>query len=359
MFTSIDTRENKHKEAANEAHEIARPFLRTDFGKLAAETRESIFLNLLATPPPHAGREVSVPYHLRASHLAVLHTCRQMYLEAFPIFYDRESYYAANAQELIHILKFGQSDSPGLKNFRAETITTLCVKDLIRRGLGYRLFEHRNSFQIGGHQTSRGEIDIQYLDDQTISAVRNLNTWTSLNKICLCMRVGEEIGFIQLLFEIPGLEQGMLDIYDDYKWAVRPQPQHRPDQKDGLARSQWLCSYVDTMGNRTYVELDRFVYSRKELEYRSRASKRLRGDERYVEVDIIRHNKESQEIDNVSMHKTLLNWVLSTGRISLSLIAGLIALVITFYLYLLMGADSQHTFLGRVSEMIKLAMNHL
>lgn len=299
----------------------------------------------------HAGREVSVAYHLRVSHLAVFHICRQVYLDAFPIFYGRESYYAANAQELIHILNFGQSNSVSSKIFRADKITTLCVKDIVPQYLHYKQSKHRSPWQIGGRQTSREAIDIQYLDDQLLSAVRNLNTWTLLNKICLCMRVGKELAFIQLLFEIPGLEQGMLDIHDDNKWTVRPQPD------DHFV--QWLYSYVDAMRTRSYVSLNNSLDPRKELYYASRPSKGLTGDERYVEVDIIQHNRDDQEMDNVSTYKALLNSVLSKMRPSLSMIVGLVALVIAFYLGLLMGDDYRHMLICKVYEMGEWARHYL
>ncbi|CAD6579947.1 MAG: hypothetical protein ASARMPRED_009304 [Alectoria sarmentosa] len=237
----------KHQETADHTREIAsqgQPFLRTHFGKLPPEIREEIFINLLATPPPHAGREISVPYHLKASHLEILHTCRHIYLEAFAVFYNRQSYYAANAQELIYFLKFGHPNLPGPNSIRSDKITTLSVKNLI---IHERIFtsEHLDQAFLGDTQARMlrlrpcmEELTDLRLDRQIRSAMHNLKSWTSLKKICLCMRVCEELEYIRFLFQIPGLERGVLDFLDDHK--------------------------------------------------ESRASGLKEGDERYVEVEIVR-----------------------------------------------------------------------
>ena len=76
----------KHKKPVNGAPAIASQkltFLCSPPKTLGPEIREEISNNL---EPPHAGREVFVPYYFRGSHLYVLQKCCPIYLEAFPIF---------------------------------------------------------------------------------------------------------------------------------------------------------------------------------------------------------------------------------------------------------------------------------
>lgn len=79
--------------------EGGQPFHTTHLGKVPPEIREKIFINLLALPPPYAGRNISIQdtstshaskaggtqvssstpcYHLKKSWLKALQTCRQI-----------------------------------------------------------------------------------------------------------------------------------------------------------------------------------------------------------------------------------------------------------------------------------------
>ncbi|CAF9931685.1 MAG: hypothetical protein ALECFALPRED_005077 [Alectoria fallacina] len=295
---STDRRINmgKHQETADHTREIAsqgQPFLQTHFGKLPREMREEIFINLLETPPPHAGREVSVPYHLKATHLDILHTCRQVYLEAFAVFYNRNSYYAANAQELIYFLKFGHPNLPGPKSFRGDKITTLCVKNLIIHKHIYTpeqldlIFLGVKQVHMLRHRAHMEASTDLHLDRQVRSVMHNLKSWTSLKKICLCMRVGEELEYIRFLFQIPGSKRGMLDFLDDQRWALHPQPQDPRDRTNQFACFQMPSRYIDRRGNNLNVYTD-WIWKREMLDKESRASGLKEGDERYVEVEIVR-----------------------------------------------------------------------
>lgn len=115
------------------------PFHTTHVGKIPPEIREKIFINLLALPPPFAGRNIARQdtgtshelavngdnnfsntscYHLKNSWLKILQTCRQIYLEAFPVFYGRKSYYAASAEELVSLFRLGHpGEHPALCHF--------------------------------------------------------------------------------------------------------------------------------------------------------------------------------------------------------------------------------------------------
>lgn len=144
---AIAARTFQQSEAENiSAINESKPFLETSLGRLAPEIRGMIFINLLAIPPPYGGRDfrakpspkasrspvsLTTFVDLKASCLAVLRTCRQVYLEAFPMFYASKSYYLANAQDLATFLKIGRYFYEGPRLLWVDTITSLCLKDLI------------------------------------------------------------------------------------------------------------------------------------------------------------------------------------------------------------------------------------
>lgn len=200
------------------------PFHTTHLGKIPPEIREKIIINLLALPPPFAGRNIAKQdtgtshelaanahdnpsntpcYYLKNSWLKTLQTCRQVYLEAFPVFYGRKSYYVASADKLISLFEFGHPGAPGPLAFCGDGITSLCVKGVVRytTGTGWGALE--------------GSITMIGLDDKVISATSKLQGWENLRKISLCMRVGEEDSYLTFLSHLPGLEHGVIDFLDD------------------------------------------------------------------------------------------------------------------------------------------------
>lgn len=268
------------------------PFLTTSLGKLPPEIREKVFFNLLESPPPHAGREVSVPYHLQASHLAILSTCRQLYLEAFPVFYARTSYYAAGSKELIHLLGLGCPHRPGPEGFRRDKIETLCVKDLaIYECLSENLDGRIHPFpQYYYDLANRLWNDEKYweLDSNFRSVVQNMKHWTSLTKVCLCMRAGEELTYISFLTEIPGLERGVIEFLDDHKWILYLQPRDSQGWNNHLACIRHRSFHIDQHTNYEVVLEAQLEDEGSMLDTISRASELKDGDERYVEVELVR-----------------------------------------------------------------------
>ena len=196
----------------------SRPFPEAHLGRIAPELRILIYHELVASPPPHAGQELTTqgsqlkkqgPHrpatptttfvHLQASCLAVLATCRRIYVEARPVFYARTSYYAANAKELeqlISLTTFSVVHSP----LRTNMITSLCVKDVVL---------DRKHFTLS--------FDLWY------AVSIQLSHWESLRKIYLCMRAGEELGFIDFLFCLPRMCYGVVEFLDDSRWIIRLQ----------------------------------------------------------------------------------------------------------------------------------------
>lgn len=326
------------KIAAGEALDVVepeQPFHQTRLGKLAPELREQIFLNLLAIPPPYAGRQVSVPYHLKASHFAILRTCRQIYLEAFPIFYGRKSYYAANAQELVHLLQFGQSGQSSPEGFRSDKITTLCVRDLVSRSEALSIDElfreinrDKNALPpITFGTTTAGGVKCRRLDKNVFLTLFRFETWKSLQKICLCMRAGDEIFYIDVLLHMPAFERATLDFINDHTWTITTQPRDPPKLKNSVSYFEPLWAYFKGTDN-----LQGIYSERLELITKSRMSGLKTGNERYVEVDIVRHVPADPAMDSVLENEKSKSSALLYQKSYIGLGVGLAALVLAWYL---------------------------
>ena len=252
------------------------PFHTTHFGKVPPEIREKIFINLLALPPPYAGRNIAIQvsntpcYHLKDSCLKALQTCRQFYTEAFPVFYGRKSYYAASAQELVLLLKFGHVGAPGPLAFRRDRITSLCVENLVHTILTFSSTEDL-----------RDDSCSVCLDSTVRSATSTLSGWDNLRKICLCMLAGEETFYIEFLFQLPGMRCGVIEFLDDSHWSIHLQ-------------------YPGSEGNIQYAGNTQHSHDLKAVcqdcglaEIDSKASGLKGWGERYVEVDVTRLTEEA------------------------------------------------------------------
>ena len=259
---------------------LSRPFLQTGLGRLPPELRAEIYQDLVAAPPTHAGQEVTAksvhaeitgPHrkstksttfvHLQASSLAILETCRQIYVEASPVFYARTSYYAANGKELQHLI--GPYICFDVKrSFRPDMVTSLCLKDV--------------SIQGFSREKSTYPIFLQY--------GKRLVEWRNLRYVYLCMRVGEELQYIEVLFYlIPHFCLGVIVFLDDSRWIIRLQ---RPEEE---WKTQYACICAGNYGkDKKGVELSYgdIRIQRQLLQIESRASGLEEGQERVVEVEI-------------------------------------------------------------------------
>ena len=77
--------------------------------------------------------------------------------------------------------------------------------------------------------------------------------WTSLEKVCLCLRVGEKLNYTSFLLEIPGMEQGVIHFLDDQKWAMHPQPQDSQDMENPFACLRHRSFYIEKSTNSAFV----------------------------------------------------------------------------------------------------------
>ncbi len=276
------------------------PFHTTHLGKVPPEIRENIFINLLALPPPYAGRNIAIQdsnishgstanehqtssnaqcYHLKKSCLNVLQTCRQIYTEAFPVFYGRKSYYAANAQELVLLLEFGHAGAPGPLAFRGDRITSLCVKDLVST-----VSPIKDAVEVFPDPVQDSCIG---LDPTVRSATSTFSGWKSLRKICLCMLAGEELFYMEFLFQLPGMRHGVVEFLDNSHWSIHL---IYPGSEGNI---QYAGNTHDSHDLKTVSQAVCYGCRWTRAEINSRASSFEEWNERYVEVDVTRMTEDA------------------------------------------------------------------
>lgn len=313
-----------YEAAARQA--FPQPFVETGLGGLAPEIRQQIYSNLLATPSPYGGRDLRIEQaqtvgrppipltdfvDLKTSCLTILRVCRQIYLEAFPIFYASKSYYLADSQDLATFSKFGGYWKIGPRIFRFDTITSLCLRNLTSESPAWNP-QQINDLMSRGLSFVRGELEMERITDLDSKLIFvDLRKMTRLRKICLCMFVGQEMQYLEFLFKIKGFLRGAIDFVDNFHWTIRSQR---------LLGEDWNLQYsAFYMSGKNFEQLD-YNDSKIQgevLDIDSRASDLTGGDERWVEVEIGERDydndwkPESQRIASitsaqVSEHQQLL-----------------------------------------------------
>ena len=258
-----------------------KPFSTTRLGKLPQELHIQIYHELEATPPIHIRQELSTQgvrartrssyrplkpstahVHLQASYLAVLRVCRSMYIEARVIFYGRQSYYTDNAKEFQQFVRLSVRTflQPP---FDSNVVTSLCVKNIV------------------SWSDKKGHC----LDYTTLISVFQLEKWRCLRKICFCMRVGEEMGYLEFLFHLPRMSRGVVDFLDDSHWVIRQQHSEEEWQL------QYACFETNALlykrgKNGEELSDEDIANQRRTLRAQSVALDLHDGSERYVEVQI-------------------------------------------------------------------------
>ena len=293
------------------------PFLRTKLGGLAPEIRVLIYENLLASPPPYAGREfraaqtpgagqsprsLTTFVDIKASCFAILETCRQVYREAFPLFYANKSYYIANAQDFCTIIENGRSLRyfPQLfRLFQLNTITSLCIKNLVvsRAKWSPEQIERLVSLTHGFDREQLQAEQIEEIEDKVI--VLDLAELKGLQTICICMRVGQEREYLRFLFNIRGLGRGVIDFVDDFRWKIRSQ---------SMSASEWKFQYAPFSfffyrkgKNNEPLDYEDVRIQEEVVDIDSRASDLNEGDERWVEIEVGARNYD-ERIPSPSAH---------------------------------------------------------
>lgn len=278
---------------------VLKPFQQTRLGRLPPELREQIFLELLAIPPLYGGHDFSIDssrrtitskasqkfVHIKASWYHVTRTCRQIYLEAHPLFFASKAYYLANAEDVRLFLK-NMYQRP---SFRYDTITTLCLKDLIESSARYskekidELLSHPTYFiaRVYTRQELEAQTSIR-IEGSVFIPLRRLK---NLKTVGLCFAVGEEMEYVDFLFGLTGLKRGLVEFLDAQHWMIRPQ-----DAED-VWRTQYAGFFNSSWGlneNGEIIPFDLFLNERDTADIDSRAPGLQEGDKRYVEVQIQR-----------------------------------------------------------------------
>ena len=288
---------SKNALLANNSHGIAlKPFIQTHFGRMPPELREKVFIELLATPPSHAGHDfttispahrksTTAPtrfVHIKESWHQVTRTCRQVYVESRPIFFAAKSYYLAKPQEVLQVLC-----SPWRQVFRLDTITALCLKGLVREILLYtkeqvdEIMSNPNDYR--SRTMTREELAMTSFKMLSRSSIYNLKHLKNLRTVGLCFLVSEEVLYVDLLYCLTGMQRGLVEFVDASHWLIRPQ---RPEDVWSI---QYACFSNGAYGkgkDDEAISNDRLRLEEEVTDIDSRAPELQEGDERYVEVQV-------------------------------------------------------------------------
>ena len=301
-----------------------KPLLATGLGKLAPEIREKIFTDLLATPPSYAGHvfasnsscakassQTPVRFvDITASWYKVTQTCRQIYLESYPLFFAAKAYYLAKPQDLTPF--FEGAGVFGRPLFRYQTITAMCLKDLVQRSPIWSQQELDEIFSNPLDFRARHFIR-QELETITTMSIQSdlcfhLRAFMNLRVMSLCFAVGEEMEHVDFLFGVTGMRRGLVEFLDARHWLIRPQ------SADEVWKTQYAgftyCDHRDK--NEQHIPYDLRSIQREVTDIDSRALGLQEGDERYVEVQIRRPTKADTTKGPLDTTSSDIDWEASS-----------------------------------------------
>ena len=293
---------SKHK-ADNK---VSKPFSQTNFGRLPPEIRAKVFIELLATPPPYAGHDFATEspetrtsslapkkfVHIKASWYQVTRTCRQIFTESHPIFFASKSYYFEKPQELARFLEY---DSLVVRQiFQWDNITALCLKDCVTYVPLYTKERIDNIFSdpstSGNLYVTRAGLEAMTYKRLELNFIFCIKYLRNIKTIGFCMRVGEELSYIDLLYWVSGMRRGLVEFVDASHWIIRPQ---NPEDAWSI---QYACFGGGDFGkgkDNEDIPYDRRRIESEVTDIDSRIPGLQEGDERYVEVQIRRPFVES------------------------------------------------------------------
>ena len=291
---------SENAQLANNSHDIAlKPFLQTHFGRMPPELRERVFIELLATPPSHAGHDfttispahrksTTAPQrfvHIKASWRQVTQTCRQIYVESRPIFFAAKSYYLAKPQELTKLLGIYSILWPPL--FRLDSITALCLRDFVREVLLYtkeqidEIMSNPNDYRSRANTRQQlAERSFKMLKPNFRYSIKHLK---NLRTIGLCFLVSEETMYVDLLHCLTGIQKGLVEFVDAFHWLIRPQ---KPGDVWSIQYACFSNGFYGKGKDDEAIPYDRLSLERDVTDIDSRAPELKEGDERYVAVQI-------------------------------------------------------------------------
>ena len=297
---------------------VLKPFHQTRLGRLPPELREQIFLELLATPPPYAGHDFAINssrsktsprasqkfVHIKESWYHVTRTCRQIYLEAHPLFFASKAYYLASAEDTRLFLK-----APWPPIFRLDTITTLCLKDLVETSARYskekidEILSNPTGSFAGAY--TREELEAQTDHQVKADVFISLSDLKNLKTVGLCLAVGEEMEHVDFLFGLTEMRKGLVEFLDQHHWLIRPQ-----DAKDvwNIQYASFINAHFMRDENNDHIPYDVCRIQREVTDIDSRAPGLQEGDKRYVEVQIQRPAEKDSSPTSLYRHWSEMYW---------------------------------------------------
>ena len=286
------------------------PFPESRFGRLPGEIRQMIYECVLVAPPSQPttylrvpvmtatvpdmasaeGNSITMvsetgstetslltPMHPKNSYVAILQTCRQIYHEAFHIFYARNSFHLTNAPDLIAFVR-------GIGSLRRAELKSLHIEGLVIDRLPRRDVLHRRCL----------ELNISLAEEERLAAISRpaphldmcnkqnkelLHGCKNLSRLIFDMRAEEGFGYATALRWYLGLKRPVIYLVDESHWKVI------------------LCRSVEFPAFR--ILAPGLVFRN----YRDCFSCWARGNKVRVEVDIVR------DLEQVSMNGSE-SWVL-------------------------------------------------
>ena len=219
-----------------------RPFSETTLGRLPGEIRDMIFEHLLVAPPSQATRYLRVPdaafvnpeetearrSHVaplqkselgKVSYVAILQTCRQIYEEAYHVFYAKNAFHFTSVPVLIAFLK-------GIGPTRRAELTTLQLEGLVVDQAVWDkdvLDSYCLENNIGSVERKELEAERwQSIHPQTHKVTELLDGCKNLSRLILEMRTHERFDyFFFLKTYLDGTRRPVVYIVDNSRWVVR------------------------------------------------------------------------------------------------------------------------------------------
>ncbi|KAL9136821.1 MAG: hypothetical protein Q9175_001966 [Cornicularia normoerica] len=298
------------------------PFRQTTLGKLPPEIRQMIFVELLATPPSYAGYDFATNssermnssttprkfVHIKASWHQVTRTCRQIYNESHSVFFASKTYYLANSQELKRLLDYHNRTTWKLV-FRLDTITALCLNAVVEYHALYTKDQLDDLFSdpinVLATLNTRQELEAMTFKILDFSLCYHLRRLKSLRTIGLCIRVGEEMEYVDLLYCVSGMQRGLVDFVDASHWLIRPQ---NPEDDWRIQYACFTCGYYAKGKDNEDIPDDVVLMELQITDIDSRAPGLQKNDERYIEVQVQRRPKDRPSQERLDSNQRGRDW---------------------------------------------------
>ena len=193
--------------------------------------------------------------------------------------------------------------------FRYDTITALCLKDLLERSPRYskEKIDELLSDPTGFYAISytRQELEAETNDHIEGSVFRPLRELKNLKTLGLCFAVGEEMEHVDFLFGLTQMKKGLVEFMNPSHWLIRPQ-----DTEDvwNIQYASFINADFMTDKNNNHLPYDVCRTQREVTDIDSRAPGLQEGDKRYVEVEIQRRAGKDSSPKSLYGYRSRIYW---------------------------------------------------